>query len=60
MIFFFHQTPHELLDDPFKLYNLDIAVPLHSLSAYLEIGLRRLVQKMRSVNKEVIILAASD
>ena len=43
---FFHQTPMELLEEPYKIYSRGIAVPLHGYEDYREIGLKRLLCKL--------------
>jgi hypothetical protein len=43
---FFHQTPMELLEEPYKIYSSSIAVPLHGYDDYRELGLKRLLCKL--------------
>jgi hypothetical protein len=43
---FFHQTPMELLEEPYKIYSRSIAVPLHGYDDYRELGLKRLLCKL--------------
>jgi hypothetical protein len=43
---FFHQTPMELLREPYKIYSKSIAVPLHGDEDYRELGLKRLLCKL--------------
>jgi hypothetical protein len=43
---FFHQTPMELLEEPYNIYSRGIAVPLHGYEDYREIGLKRLLCKL--------------
>jgi hypothetical protein len=43
---FFHQTPMELLEEPYKIYSRSIALPLYGYDDYRELGLKRLLCKM--------------
>jgi hypothetical protein len=43
---FFHQTPMELLEEPYKIYSRSIAVPLYGYKDYRELGLKRLLCKL--------------
>jgi hypothetical protein len=43
---FFHQTPIELLEEPYKIYSRSIAVPLHGFEDYRELGLKRVLCKL--------------
>jgi hypothetical protein len=43
---FFHQTPMELLEEPYKIYSRSIAVPLYGYDDYRELGLKRLLCKL--------------
>jgi hypothetical protein len=42
---FFHQTPMELLEEPYNIYS-KIAVPLHGYEDYRELGLKRVICKL--------------
>jgi hypothetical protein len=43
---FFHQTPMELLEEPYRIYSRSIAVPLYGYDDYRELGLKRLFCKL--------------
>ena len=43
---FFHQTPMELLEEPYNIYLRGIAVPLHGYEDFHRIGLKRLPLKI--------------
>jgi len=49
---FFHQTPMELLEEPYKIYSRSIAVPLHGYDDYRELGLKRLLFKLGAEQDE--------
>jgi hypothetical protein len=44
--YFFHQTPTELLEEPYNIFSRSIAVPLHGYDDYRELGLKRVLCKL--------------
>ena len=45
---FFHETPIELLEEPYQIYSRSIAIPLHSRDDYRKLGLKRVLCNLGS------------